>query len=318
MQRWNKNLIIIVKVGIQMTKVWETLTQQQTTNPPGACARRALRSGSGRPGTDCGRAASRRMASPRGGAGAGRLGRARRLDWGKWAGLHGQARSGRHEAGRRPMRSAPGPAARGPSVPPATRRVYLSLGVSGGSSGRTTAPTLFLLRPPRPGLPRAARARPFLLPPATQHYWPASPHHTAAVAPPHTAPRFHLPLCGRQLSGRALGLHLYSWFGGWKCRRLPIPRRPDSGPGRKASWEVQPRPPPSPHLAPRKSPIALTPNCLQEACAEDVKPGQPLRPRAGRPSSVLKKQGERRKLKRLKSFVKAYGWARTAQLLFES
>jgi hypothetical protein len=63
--------------------------------------------------------------------------------------------------------------------------------------GASPPRTLFLRLPPAPRRPapplpaRPSRSLPLSIPPAARH-WPASPRHTAAVAPPHTAPRLHL------------------------------------------------------------------------------------------------------------------------------
>lgn len=91
---------------------------------------------------------------------------------GKWAGAPRPSQVGKALALRAIDRPGPGP--RRPGVPPAPRRVYLSLGVSGGSSRGHRRPDPLpppsSPSPPRPGFTRAARPRPSLLPPATQPY----------------------------------------------------------------------------------------------------------------------------------------------------
>lgn len=199
--------VIIGNAGTQMTEVWETRTHQET-NPRARVRRTRFHLGQAAPGPIVigGLRADRQLpedaAEPGEEAGDGDA-RAASAAGLREVGRGCEATPGREGASPARGRCAPrlGAGSRRPGSPPAACGVYLSLGGESPEAGpgTATAPTLFLLlpsRPPRPGSPRPpapAPGRPSLHPPDTQTYWPASPHHTAAVAPPHTAPRFHLP-----------------------------------------------------------------------------------------------------------------------------
>lgn len=199
---WKEYLVINRKGWY--TNDWSVRHTDTTNKPPGVPATRAPPSGSGRPGTYGAPAASpqtlgsrrglmpgRRPRDPGAQAGSGQ-GR------GSGPGLQGPAGTERHELCRRstapnparpPSAERPSGCAPGLPIPRGLRRLVPAAPPPGPSSSS------FL---PQPAPPRVNPGRPPpLLPPPSQPYWPASPHHTAAVAPPHTAPRFHLPLCGR-------------------------------------------------------------------------------------------------------------------------
>lgn len=241
---WKENLVIIVKVGIPVTKVRETPTQQQTSpSLQTGSSRRGLQGWGRRPGTR-------------------RLRLARRLGWGKRVGTLRPTWSGKHEPGPWPTRSAPRPwipwaerpsgCAPGLPIPRGLRRSVLTVPRPGPSSSSNPH------SPPRPAPVNPGRPPPGRppLPPPSRH--PAlltclSPPHSGRSLSSHSATLPFSPSASVQFPGPGLNLNRYSRFGGVEHRGLPITRRRASPPGRKACWEVQCCPPPSPHLAPRKS-----------------------------------------------------------------